>query len=87
VSRPAAFRLSGAGPGTATYEVTLTEGRNREIRRLFEVLGKKVARLVRVSFGPCELGPLEPGRWRRLTRAEVAAVLDEPQRPRGSRIP
>lgn len=86
VSKPIGFRVASSGEGATTYEVTLTEGKNREVRRLFEAYRKKVARLVRVRFGPYELGPLEPGRWRPLTAAEVALALD-PQPRRGSRIP
>jgi 23S rRNA pseudouridine2605 synthase len=74
VSKPSAIRLAPAGGGAATYEVTLTEGKNREIRRLFEAYQKKVVRLVRVRFGPFALGTLESGRWRPLTAAEAALV-------------
>jgi pseudouridine synthase len=52
--------------------VELTEGRNREIRRLFDAIGKPVTRLLRVAYGPIELGTLQPGEWRELTRAELA---------------
>jgi 23S rRNA pseudouridine2605 synthase len=51
--------------------VDLTEGKNREIRRLFEAVGHEVTRLMRVSFGPIELGTLKPGEWRELEREEV----------------
>jgi len=51
----------------------LTEGKNREVRRLFEAVGHEVTRLHRVSFGPIELGDLAPGRWRELA-AGAAAV-------------
>jgi 23S rRNA pseudouridine2605 synthase len=44
--------------------VELTEGKNREIRRLFAATGHEVTRLLRVSFGGIELGTLQPGRWR-----------------------
>ncbi|HEX6464758.1 MAG TPA: pseudouridine synthase [Vicinamibacterales bacterium] len=48
--------------------VELTEGRNREIRRLFASLGTEVVKLLRVAYGPIELGSLQPGEWRELTR-------------------
>jgi 23S rRNA pseudouridine2605 synthase len=54
--------------------VELTEGKNREIRRLFDAIGKPVTRLLRVAFGPIELGTLAPGTWREVTRAEVAGL-------------
>jgi len=52
--------------------VELTEGRNREIRRLFDAIGKPVTRLLRVAYGPIELGTLQPGEWREVTRAELS---------------
>jgi 23S rRNA pseudouridine2605 synthase len=85
-STPTALRQVGA----TTYEVTLTEGKNREVRRLFEAYGAKVARLVRVRFGPYELGSLEIGRWRALSPDEIAALTPAPssaQPRRGSRMP
>jgi len=48
--------------------VELTEGRNREIRRLFSAIGAEVTKLSRVAYGPIELGTLKPGEWRELTR-------------------
>ncbi len=86
-SKPVAFRVAAATADSTTYEVTLTEGKNREVRRLFEAYGTKVARLLRIRFGPYELGSLEPGCWRPLTQEEVAAVLAAPQPRRGSRMP
>lgn len=55
-------------------EIVLTEGRNREIRRMLARLGHKVIRLVRVAVGPVRLGDLLPGAYRPLTRQEVAAL-------------
>ena len=52
--------------------IELREGKNREIRRMLEALGHEVTRLLRVSFGPIELGTLQPGRWREVARAELA---------------
>ena len=50
--------------------VELRSGRNREVRRLFDRIGHEVTRLKRVRFGGLELGALEPGAWRDVTRAE-----------------
>jgi 23S rRNA pseudouridine2605 synthase len=55
-------------------EITLTEGRNRQVRRMIEALGAKVLKLVRVRIGPIAIGTLPIGRWRPLTPTEVAAL-------------
>jgi pseudouridine synthase len=52
--------------------VELTEGKNREIRRLFGAFGAEVTRLLRVAYGPIELGRLQPGEWRDVTRDEFS---------------
>lgn len=58
----------------AQLEVVMGEGRNREIRRMMESLGYPVRRLVRVSIGPFRDVTLRPGRWRKLSNREVAAL-------------
>jgi len=55
--------------------VELREGRNREVRRIFDSLGHEVTRLKRVAFGGLTLGDLAPGRWRELKRWEVAQAF------------
>ena len=58
------------------YRVVLKEGRNREVRRLFEALGHPVSRLVRLRYGPLELpADLAPGRWRRLENPAILQRL------------
>ena len=63
------------GQRTAWLEVVLAEGRNRHIRRLLQVLGFEVLRLVRVAIGPVQLGELAKGQWRELDVAEREALL------------
>lgn len=55
--------------------VELTEGRNREIRRLLDAVGHGVTRLLRISFGGIDLGTLQPGEWRDVSRDELAAAF------------
>jgi len=55
--------------------VELLQGRNREIRRMFEAIERPVTRLKRVRIGGLELGELEPGRWRSVSRAEIRAAF------------
>ncbi len=55
--------------------VELTEGRNREIRRLIQSVGHDVTRLLRVAYGPIELGTLQPGEWREISIAEARAAF------------
>jgi pseudouridine synthase len=55
-------------------QITLREGRKRQIRRIAAMLGHAVHQLIRERIGPLELGSLPPGKWRHLTAAEVAAL-------------
>ncbi|MCQ3802581.1 MAG: pseudouridine synthase [bacterium] len=67
-------RLVDRTPREAQLEVVMGEGRNREIRRMMKSLGYPVRRLVRVSIGPIRDVTLRPGRWRKLSNREVAAL-------------
>lgn len=55
--------------------VSLAEGRNREVRRLFDAVGHEVTRLKRVAFGGLDLGTLAPGEWRDVDAAELARAF------------
>jgi len=57
--------------GNDHIELTIHEGRKRQVRRMLEAVGHPVKALERVAFGPLRLGPLEPGDHRRLTAAEL----------------
>lgn len=56
-------------------EITLTEGRNRQVRRMVEALGARVLKLVRVRIGAIGIGALQIGKWRLLTPAEVRSLV------------
>jgi 23S rRNA pseudouridine2605 synthase len=63
--------IKGRHKQSTILEMTLTEGMNREIRRLLARLGHKVMTLIRIAVGPVKLGKLVPGEWRKLTQVEV----------------
>ena len=60
---------------TAWLELTLTEGRNRQVRRMTAAVGLPTLRLVRVAIGPLDLSGLEPGRWRDIRPRELRSLL------------
>lgn len=60
--------------GRAVLQITIQEGRNRQVRRMCEAVGLEVARLKRTSVGPLKLGMLQPGQWRELKPSELIAL-------------
>lgn len=65
---------SGGTGQNVWYHVSLREGRNREVRRMFEALGLTVSRLIRVRYGPIELGRMRRGEYRKLAGEEISAL-------------
>jgi len=63
--------IKGRHKQSTILDMTLTEGMNREVRRLLARLGHKVITLIRIAVGPVKLGKMIPGEWRKLTPAEV----------------
>ncbi len=72
--RPATVSLLRTAHGRAVLSVTIHEGKKRQIRRMCTACGLRVTRLRRVREHSLELGGLPPGKWRRLTAEEVAAL-------------
>ena len=70
--RAASVRIQKRSNRETHLAIELTEGKNREIRRMLAALGHEVTRLLRVAFGPIELGTLQPGEWRELSRSNFA---------------
>jgi pseudouridine synthase len=73
-TRPAVVTRVRDSAKYSHVEITLTEGRNRQVRRMIEALGAKVLKLVRVKIGPIRIGTLPIGKWRLLTDSEVATL-------------
>lgn len=71
---PREFLARRVGRGSWEIEITIAEGRTREVRRLCEALGLQVERLVRTKFGPVKLGSLAPGKTRNLTAREAEII-------------
>jgi 23S rRNA pseudouridine2605 synthase len=86
-TRPAAVTRVRDSAKYTHFEITLTEGRNRQVRRMVEALGATVLKLVRVKIGDISIGALPIGKWRMLTPAEVASVTGQSDRGSPSNAP
>jgi 23S rRNA pseudouridine2605 synthase len=70
-------RIVSGGRTRSLVELELIEGKNREVRRLFESQNLTVRRLQRIQIGKIKLGELKLGKWRTLTSAELKTLLSE----------
>jgi pseudouridine synthase len=73
-TRPARVARVRDASGRTVFEITITEGRNRQVRRMVEALGGKVLKLVRIRIGSIAIGDLPIGRHRTLTAAELRSL-------------
>ena len=71
---PARARVAQSVPGGSAVEISVHEGKNRQVRRMLEAVGHPVRRLVRIRFGPIVDHGLRPGQWRPLTHDEVRSL-------------
>ncbi len=75
VTSPAEVEMLDAREGYTIIKITIHEGRNRQVRKMFEAVGCKVTALERISIGKVELGNLPLGRWRYLTSHEISYLM------------
>jgi pseudouridine synthase len=64
-----------SGGAQSVVELELAEGKNREVRRMFESQSRTVKKLQRIQIGKIKLGELKPGKWRTLTEPEIKSLL------------
>lgn len=84
-TRPAIVnKLRDSGKYTH-FSITITEGRNRQVRRMVEAIDAKVLKLVRTSIGDLSIGPLQIGTWRPLTRGELEKLKNSCSAPSSQR--
>lgn len=74
LTSPAKVEIIEAKGGQVLAEITIHEGKNRQVRRMFEAVGSKVILLKRISIDGVELGNLPEGRWRHLTSHEITKL-------------
>ena len=74
---PPSVRLLRGEGSRAVFEITIREGRNRQIRRMCEAAGLRVLRLRRTQEGTLRLGMLPSGKWRELTKEEIESLNGE----------
>ena len=75
-AKVADIQIKGRHKQSTILDITLTEGLNREVRRLLARLGHKVLMLIRIAIGPIKIGKLGPGEWRHLTPQEVRQLYE-----------
>ena len=79
-TQPCVIHVVTDEPGRTVLEITLHEGRNRQIRRMCSAVGLQVVRLKRSAEGPLKLGMLQPGEYRELKKSEVTALRNAAQK-------
>jgi pseudouridine synthase len=73
-TQPATVKRVRDSASSTFLEITITEGRNRQVRRMIEAVESRVRKLVRIAIGPLRIGDLQIGKWRELTAAEVKSL-------------
>lgn len=75
IAKPSVRLIRANADGTALLEVIIHEGRNRQVRRMCNIAGMSVVRLIRIAVGSLQLGDLPRGKWRKLTQKEIEQLM------------
>ena len=81
LTAPATVRVVRTAGNATVAEMTIHEGRKRQVRRMFELVGHPVTRLKRTRVGPIELGDLRSGQWRHLSEDQLRALREALKMP------
>jgi 23S rRNA pseudouridine2605 synthase len=77
ITAPAYVNVLSIYENKTKLEITIHEGRNRQVRKMCEKIGNPVIRLKRVAYGGVQLGNLKPGEWRYLTESEKKRLMEK----------
>jgi pseudouridine synthase len=84
-TRPAVVARLRDGPKHTFLEMTITEGRNRQVRRMLEAVDSKVLKLVRIAIGDLRIDDLPIGKWRELTPEDRKRIFKPLAKPASTR--
>ncbi len=77
ITAPAKVKVIKAQDNDSIVEITIHEGKNRQVRKMFEAAGHAVLHLKRIAIGPVTIGGLEEGKWRNLSKREIETLKGE----------
>lgn len=75
ITAPATLKLRKSGPKESVVEITIHEGRKRQVRKMFTAIGHHVTELTRISYGNLKLGSLKPGKFRFLNKSDISSIF------------
>jgi 23S rRNA pseudouridine2605 synthase len=76
ITAPADVRVISSGRHESIVEIAIHEGKNRQVRKMFEALGHRVIKLKRIAIGPVAIDGLDEGKWRHLSKSEIELLYN-----------
>jgi 23S rRNA pseudouridine2605 synthase len=86
ITAPAKLIVKKCSGNISTLEITIHEGRNRQIRKMCKAIGHPVIKLKRISIGKVNIGSLPLGKWRYLTKKEIQSLINIKEKPPGNSL-